>query len=51
MMTSASQAWRGVIVVSVVTGSFGSNGSTIPVRIRNSPPVMTSSTSTRRASA
>ena len=42
MTTSASQACRGVIAVSVVTGSFGKSGSTIPVRIKNSPAVMIS---------
>ena len=48
---SASQAWRGVMVVSVVTGSFGRSGNTIPVRIRNWPAVTISRSSTRCASA
>ena len=47
--TSASQTWRGVMAVSVVTGSLGSSGRTIPVRIRNWPAVTISFMSMRRA--
>ena len=49
--TSASHACRGVIVVKSVTGLFGRSGRMMPVRIRNSPAVTISFSSTRRAKA